>query len=80
MRYAIKVRESGKKKWRFLTTKGGTTSLRIHAARWSTRAPCENLITDNAPDNPEWEFKIVDMAKGAASASQAIKPRNGELR
>lgn len=61
MRYAIKVREIGKKKWRFLTTGGGITQLRIHAARWATREPCERLIAGNAPDNPDWEFKIVDM-------------------
>lgn len=64
MRYAIKVREAGKKKWRFLTSRGGLTNLRIHAARWAAREPCENLIAVNAPDNPEWEFRIVDMESG----------------
>ena len=52
MRYAIKVREPGRKKWGFLTPKGGVTNLRVHAARWSDREPCEKLIAENAPDNP----------------------------
>lgn len=72
MRYAIKVRETGKK-WRFLTSKGGVTQLRIHAARWATREPCERLIADNAPDNPDWEFKIVDMDAGCRAAERATR-------
>lgn len=71
MRYAIKVRKSDKKKWGFLTPRGGVTNLRIHAARWPAREPCEKLIAENAPDNPDFEFKIVDMTKGAAKASQS---------
>ena len=69
MRYAIKVRETGKKKWRFLTSRGGVTNLRIHAARWSIRTPCDTLIAENAADNPDWEFKVVDMDKGSAPKS-----------
>mgnify|MGYP007032567964 CR=1 FL=1 len=68
MRYAIKVRETGRKKWWFLTPKGGITSLRVHASRWPTREPCERLITENAQDNPNWEFKIVDMEKDRTSS------------
>ncbi|WP_137114154.1 hypothetical protein [Mesorhizobium sp. GR13] len=64
MRYAIKVREKGRKKWQFLTSRGGLTNLRVHAARWSTREPCDTLIADNAADNPEWDFKVVDMGSG----------------
>lgn len=64
MRYGIKVREVGKKKWRFLSSCGGVTNLRVHAARWSTREPCETLIANNAADNPEWDFKVVDMDAG----------------
>lgn len=71
MRYAIKVRMSGKKKWEFLTPRGGVTHLRIHAARWAARDACEKLVADNAPDNPDWEFKIVDMEKGAGKTSRA---------
>ena len=71
MKYAIKVRMSGKKKWGFLTSKGGVTHLRIHAARWAARDACEKLVADNAPDNPDWEFKIVDMEKGGVKTSQA---------
>jgi len=70
MRYAIKVREPGRKKWGFLTPKGGVTNLRVHAARWSDREPCEKLIADNAPDNPGWAFKIVDMTKSAAGTTK----------
>lgn len=69
MRYAIKVRETGKKKWRYLTSRGGVTNLRIHAARWATRDPCDTLIAENAADNPDWEFKVVDMKAGSASKS-----------
>lgn len=65
MRYAIKVRQGEKKKWGFLTPRGGVTHLRIHAARWAARDACEQLITDNAPDNPDWQFKVVDMSTGA---------------
>lgn len=75
MRYAIKVRETGKKKWRFLTSKGGVTQLRIHAARWATREPCERLIAENAPDNQDWEFKVVDMdarGRGAGRVGRAV--------
>ncbi len=68
MRYAIKVRETGRKKWRFLTPKGGVTNLRVHASRWPAREPCERLIAEIAPDNPDWEFKIVDMEKDRLSS------------
>lgn len=71
MRYAIKVREAGQKRWRFLTQKGGVTQLRIHAARWAAREPCERLIADNAADNPDWEFKIVDMSPDSDGAGRA---------
>lgn len=63
MKYGIKVREVGKKKWKFLTSGGGTTNLKIYAARWATKEPCENLIAANAGENPDWDFKIVDMEK-----------------
>lgn len=56
MRYAIKVRMTGRKKWKFVTPKGGVTHLRIDAARWAARDACEKLVADNAPDNPEWKF------------------------
>ncbi|MCO5073845.1 MAG: hypothetical protein M9944_21840 [Rhizobiaceae bacterium] len=65
MRYAIKVRKSDTKKWGFLTPRGGVTHLRIHAARWAAKDACEKLIADNAPDNPDWQFKVVDMSTGA---------------
>lgn len=71
MKFAIKVRMSGKKQWGFLTPKGGVTHLRIHAARWADRDACQRLVADNAPDNPEWEFKIVDMEKDGRKTSQA---------
>lgn len=64
MKYAIKVREVGRKKWQFLTSSGGVTNLRIHAARWATRGPCDKLIADNAAENPDWDFKVVDMEAG----------------
>ncbi len=74
MRYAIKVREAGRRKWRFLTSKGAVTQLRIHAARWATREPCERLISDNAPDNPDWEFKVVEMEADNRGAGRVRRP------
>jgi len=35
--FTIKVRAKGKKRWAFLTSKGGTNYLRIHAAQFETR-------------------------------------------
>jgi hypothetical protein len=59
MSVMIKVREKGRKSWSFLS-RGGTNRLRIHAVRFETREKAQALIDENAPDNPEWEWKIVD--------------------
>jgi predicted short-subunit dehydrogenase-like oxidoreductase (DUF2520 family) len=55
----IKVRENGRKAWAFLS-RGGTSRLRIHAIRFSSRDRAQSLIDENAPDNPEWEWKIAE--------------------
>lgn len=55
----IKLREKGKRQWAFLTSRGGTNYLRIHAARFETVESAQKVIDENAADNPEWEWKVV---------------------
>jgi hypothetical protein len=59
MIHYIKLREKDKKRWAFLTSKGGLTYLTIHASRFETKEAAERLIAENAADNPEWEWKVV---------------------
>jgi hypothetical protein len=56
----IKVRELGRKSWAFLSS-NGTTRLRVHALQF-TQERAAALIAENAPDNPEWEFKATPIA------------------
>lgn len=58
----IKVREVGKTRWAFLGSGGRTTSLRIHAVRFASKDRAQAIIDENAPDNPEWEWKTVSAA------------------
>jgi hypothetical protein len=57
--YAIKVREPNSKRFRFLTPKGSTTRLRIHASCWFERAKAERALELLKSDNPEFEFRMV---------------------
>lgn len=54
----IKCRERGRKTWAFLA-RGGVSRLRVHALRFETAEKAQALIDENAPDNPEWEWKVV---------------------
>jgi hypothetical protein len=48
--HAVKVRRVGKKRFEFLTTNGGTTHLRVHAASWNEHGANEvakRIVTDN---------------------------------
>lgn len=56
--YYVKVREIGKKQWLFLS-RGGANRLRIHASIFATKEKAQALIDENAPDNPEWEWKVT---------------------
>jgi hypothetical protein len=60
MIFYVKCREVGKKQFLFLTSRGGLNRLRIHAARFETKDKAQALIDENAADNPEWEFKVVE--------------------
>lgn len=55
----VKVREAGARRWAFLSAKG-TTSLRVRAVRFGTKERAQALIDENASDNPEWEWKVVE--------------------
>jgi hypothetical protein len=55
----VKLREKGSKQWGFLSSKGGVTHLRIHAARFANAEKAQTLIDTNAADNPDWEWKVV---------------------
>lgn len=59
----IKVRERGRNTWVFLA-RGGTSRLRVHALQFATPERAQALIDDNAPDNPEWEWKVVPLGDG----------------
>ena len=57
----VKVKKrGGTRRWSFLTPKGGTNYLRVHAAGF-TAAGAEALVKENAADNPEWEFKVTPI-------------------
>lgn len=63
--YLIKVRQRGTKQFRFVTSKGGTTRLRIHAGRYEDREgeTAKDRVTlavaGLAALNPDLEFKAV---------------------
>ena len=61
MKVYIKVKASDEKKWSFLTSNGGTTYLKIHAATWE-KSDAEKMIQENAPDNPDFSWKIQEVA------------------
>ncbi len=55
----IQVRKNGRAIG-FLTPKGGTNKLKVHAALWSTRVAAEDQLTQLASDNEGYEFKIQE--------------------
>jgi hypothetical protein len=66
MTYAIKCRMHGEKTFGFLTSSGGVNKLRIHAGRFATMERAQAVIDDNANDNPEWDFKVVELVSERA--------------
>jgi hypothetical protein len=57
--HIIKVRKKGDKQWSFLTSKGGTNRLRIHAACFQSKEKAQSVIDENAAENTEWEWKVT---------------------
>ena len=56
----VKFREVGKRQFLFLTPHGDGNRLRIHAARFETIEKAQQVIDENCPDNPGFEFKAVE--------------------
>lgn len=49
-RFAVKVRLAGRTRFEFLTSQGGTTNLRVHAATWNevgANAVARAIVADN---------------------------------
>lgn len=61
--YAIKVKEDkpGAKAWAFLTPKGGTNRLRVHATQFDSRDRADQVRDQVAADNPGHQFKVVTL-------------------
>jgi hypothetical protein len=61
----IKVRDAGSRRFAFMTSRGGTNPLRIHAARFEDKdgqpgeERAQRFINDMAAANPGVEFKVV---------------------
>ncbi len=55
----VKVREVGKKRFYFLTPGGATTPLKMHAGRFESIEKAQAFIDANAPDNPDFEWKVA---------------------
>jgi hypothetical protein len=55
----IKLRSGNEKRWSFLTSSGGTTYLRIHAARFASAEKAQALIDANKDDNPGFEWRVT---------------------
>lgn len=62
----VKVRAPGDKRFAFLTPRGGTNHLRVHASIFEDRdgetgaERAQRLIDSCSPDNPGWEWKIIN--------------------
>jgi len=54
--WGIKVRKIGAKSWSFVTPRGGTIRLKIHAARFTSNAVAATIV-QMTKDNPGYEFK-----------------------
>lgn len=63
----VKVRKLGAKRWTFLA-RNGTNSLRVHAIRFASKERAQTLIDENAPENPDWEWKTVPVNAGESNA------------
>jgi hypothetical protein len=62
--YCVKAKEVSKKKWGFITPRGGINFLRIHASNFSDKAKADALAADINESNPnEWEAKVEVFAQ-----------------
>ncbi len=59
MTYAIKVKHNEDRHWSFLTSKGGTTYLRLHASLFDDDGKATKLVAEIIEDNPDFEAKVV---------------------
>jgi hypothetical protein len=59
--HGLKIREKGKRAWYFVTSKGGSNRLRIHAARFDDAEKAQAVIDKYAAENDHLEFKVVDL-------------------
>lgn len=54
--YCVKTRKIGKVKWGFVTSRGGVSYLRIHAAQFKLEETALSMVADINENNPgEWE-------------------------
>jgi hypothetical protein len=65
----VKARHADDKTFRFMASGGRTTRLKIHALRF-TEENAIAFINENAPDNPDWEFKAAPIHRKTRSKSQ----------
>lgn len=63
----VKVRQVGKQRWVFLTSRGGTNNLRIHAAQF-TEDRAAQCVEDIHTENPGDWSGIRDSSDAAQSA------------
>ncbi len=57
--YCVKAKQVNKKRWAFVTPRGGTNYLRIHASQFTDKNRAEGLAADINESNPgEWEAKV----------------------
>jgi hypothetical protein len=61
MTFAIKVRKTGQRQFYFLTPGGGQTRLQVHAMRFRESVSAQSYLDTNAPANPEYEWKVVEL-------------------
>jgi hypothetical protein len=62
--YCVKAKKVGSKRWAFVTPRGGTNYLRVHASQFSDEAKAQALVADINESNPgEWEARVDVLAK-----------------
>lgn len=57
--FFIKFRSGTEKRWSFLTSGGGSSYLRIHAARFGSAEKAQAVIDANKDDNPEFSWRVT---------------------
>lgn len=64
MTHYVKVREAGRKTWKFLA-RNGTTRARVHAARFTAEKAAQCVADIYAENAGAWDAKAVPLAVGA---------------